>query len=208
MILDRYEKEVFFNELDSNNILQKIIKSIYYTDTHNVDILTINAADTLTLVLEYIDNTLKNKFEKKEIIRFKLNENLEDFFLKVQQYYNKEGDFLFIFDGTTLDESVDYEYIFMMINKERNLFLEKLNAPMLLVLPKSLQQSFAHVASDFWSVKKYSADIRLEEKIKAVSKSELEVPQNNNKSEEIFRNYQKLEEQFKKDKNNIKTERL
>ncbi len=162
MEIDKYVKEKIFTQLDNNVKLQKLIKSIYYTEGHNVDIMTMNSAIHLNLLLEYIDMILKYKLEEKKIITIVLEENTQNIFDKVQQYYHKEGEYLFVFDGTRLDDSSDYEYIFMMINKERNQLLEKLNAPILLVIPKNLQQSFSHTASDFWSVKKYSVDIRLE----------------------------------------------
>jgi len=161
MALDKYEKEDFFNLLEKNDKLQKIIKSIYFSMGHNVDMINTSSLHTFELILEYIHRELIVVNEPKQSIVFSIKnrDELERFFNEVEIYYKKDGNYLFIFNFISLDDSYEAEYIFMMMNKERNRILEGLNAPMLLVMPKTLKSTFAYTASDFWSVNKFTVNI-------------------------------------------------
>ena len=159
MPLDKYEKEAFFYSLEKHEKLQKIIKSIYYSRGHNVDMLNTSSLVTLELILEYIDRELHLVGEPKKIIKISIKNGLDDFFSQLEKYYKKEDESLFIFDFLSLDDVLEAEYLFMMINKERNRILEGLNAPMLLVMTKELKTTYAYIASDFWSVNKLSVNI-------------------------------------------------
>jgi len=234
MALDKYEKEDFFLLLEQNNKLQKIIKSIYFSMGHNVDMINISSSHTLEALLEYISRQLIVENEPKESIVFSIQNRdaLETFFNEVESYYGREGDYLFVFNFLGIDEVYEAEYIFMMINKERNRILEGLNAPMLLVMPKSLKSTFAYAASDFWSVTKSTVNIEYvfnqtenRESTEATNKSFLQrvgavfktlFSKNVNtpldvkgleESNDLYVVLKEIEEELKKDKNDLKLQR-
>ena len=159
MPLNKYDKEEFFFSLESNEKLQKIVKSIYYTTGHNVDMINTSSTITLELLLEYIDQELHLVDEPKKIVKISIENGLDEFFSQLEKYYKKEDESLFIFDFLSLDDVLKAEYLFMMINKERNRILEGLNAPILLVMTKEFKTTFSYAASDFWSVNKLSVHI-------------------------------------------------
>ena len=164
MPLDRYEKEEFFELLLNNPKLQKIITSIHYSMGHNVDMITTSSSYTQNLIVEYIQKELFSLHEPKKVITFsvKKRSDLKSFFEKLQEFSNRKEEYLFIFDFIGLDDTMEAEYIFMMINKERNRILEQLNSPILLFMSKEFKRIFAYSASDFWSVNKLTVQIELD----------------------------------------------
>ena len=158
-MIDRYQKDEFFTLLDKNSKLQKLITSISYSESHSVDIINTDSAILLNLIVEYIDRELIKLSVDREMISISIDRGLDNFFEELESYFYNQKSYLFIFDFTSLDESKESEYLFMMINKERNKILERLDNPILLVIPKKIQKLFAYSAFDFWSVKKYSVDI-------------------------------------------------
>ena len=230
MSIDKYQKEDFFKTLSENRELQKVIKSIEYSAGHNVDMLNISSVLTLNLALEYIENELQVLGEAKELVVLSFKDGLEAFFKKLEYFYTQEGNYLFVFDFLALSEVSEAEYVFTMVNKERNLILERLNSPILLIVPKGLKKVFAYGASDFWSVKKYSVSIEeFQEKKELESSEPLNIWQklmdftkeklfNKKKSKALIGKSAKasgyleeiklLEKELKKDKENFRLQRL
>ncbi|MBU1667811.1 tetratricopeptide repeat protein, partial [bacterium] len=209
-MIDRYQKDDFFISLDKNDRVQKLIKSIYYSFGHNVDMVTTSSSITLNLLLEYIDIVLRREAEPKEIVILSIAKGLEVFFEELISHYGKEGEYLYVFDFTSLEED-QAEYTFMMINKERNLILERLNSPILLVMPKSLKRVFAYSAADFWSVKKYSVDVEFyrENEEQRVSLDEAKFDDmENGELAGLLKEEQRLTQQIKEKNESFFTERL
>ena len=211
-MFDRYQKDELFGQFDKNIKLQRLIKSIYYSFGHNVDMVNSSSKTILKLLLEYINMVLAREDEPKEIVILSIDNGLDSFFEKLESYYGvKEGKYLFVFDFISLEKNINAEYIFMMINKERNLILEKLNSPLLLVVPKELKRVFAYSASDFWSVNKYSVDINIgiehEDKIDLVDDIEESDIEDDTLST-LLREKEKLLQQLKEENNTLYLQRL
>ncbi|CAA6824797.1 MAG: Unknown protein, partial [uncultured Sulfurovum sp.] len=165
--MNKYEIEEYFSLFSKNVQLQKVIKSIDYSTSHNVDMLNLSSSTTLNLLLEYINRELHLLANEKEIVILSIAQGLDYFFERLEYLYKrvreeKETKFLFVFDFTFLDDIADAEYVFTMVNKERNLILERLDSPILLIVPKVLKPVFAYSASDFWSVNKLTVNVHLD----------------------------------------------
>lgn len=166
MSLDRYQKDEFWSRLKQNEDLDNIITAISYSESCDVEIIVSSNPLLSKLTIEYISQTLSSKDEKREIIyliqEFEESQVVLD---RLQQflfsYKNSDKKKLFILDLSSFGslDRLDIEKLFSKLNELRNLILDRLNSPIILILPQQYTQNFIFTAPDFWSLKKFTASI-------------------------------------------------
>ncbi|MFK5976512.1 MAG: hypothetical protein QM493_08400, partial [Sulfurovum sp.] len=166
MALDKYQKDEFWSKLQKNEDLDKIITAISYSDNSDVEIIVSSNPLLSKLTIEYIDQILTSTDEKREVVyliqEFKESQMVLDELQKfLFNYQNSGKKKLFILDLSSFASlhRLDIEKLFSKLNELRNIILDTLNSPILLILPQQYTQNFMFIAPDFWSLKKFTATI-------------------------------------------------
>jgi tetratricopeptide (TPR) repeat protein len=187
--MDRYVKEELFSSLKKNIDLNNIVRSISYADSYNVEILLVSSSDLLDIVLEYVRESLLIEETPKEIANVKFNKNIDTFFLEIEKFYMQKNDKrLLVLDFSllsTIENYLERQKIILQLNGARNQIIENINSSVLIVIPKKLKKEFATNAPDFWSLKKYIAEVNFVNNNNNIIEKNLEDSEKEEQSEYI-----------------------
>ena len=162
-----FENSDIYAYLKSNEKLERLIRSIDYSDGSIFNLIYLDNYKLLEEVLIFTQARLQEDGNKKEILSViqtkqvllkEIFKEIDEFIYVTKNSLSKSE--IIVFDMSFLDASKSYEIevLFSKLNQLRN-SLMNLDVALIFAFPKSLKKDFLQYAPDFWSVKSVDADI-------------------------------------------------